>query len=1097
MDLLDFDSTPALLVPNAFNKTESMKTLIPQKNSILNDPEDTIKSVKPGTGQPSVNNSPSLAEQSSVMQPNTLTKDSNILFDEDLIEAETADNAGPDSSITVKPSERNEFSVFESASVVSHSSSRLGSVDLISEPSSRLNSPSLDFVPQLRQNPSETRFKSMSPAVQVPRTSSLSSSTIADLFSASTTTSAAASVTNLTPAAGNTLQNTLENDDDDEFDDFVMAAPVDSTVSLALSTKSESVLESTLPDSNPVLTTASVKSLNPSSVTDETISSPQISEPAPSKPASNEMTPVSQSLEESIPISTPSDASTSAVNEAAVLQDTMFLEQVPNVFTALNRFSDLQTLFMFTRLNSEARNAAIESQKWQELCSELEITDSNDGIITAGNILEHGYVETPYHTFTRVLNTVVPVINNPELCTNPETAVVCWKLVHVLGSEFPINFTPIEEAIRDQKNQLIETLGEIIKNKELSDENTLLKRTLNSCMLFISGKINDQQFKRDVIDKLVGETVNIREILKNSATNSAVDANDDSDSRAPTEQVLEQAFGIVGGDLVCKKYAILGNHCIPSELQQDIWSRALDKSLGSIIVYLQSVLGSASPQEYGATVVRVYKAAHVLTENETLNKSEPDSIKSEVETQVLDPIINDFCSHQLELIKKQSVDIVGQWKQSIALRDKETEKLLWRKVPKKSDKKNFMSSFKWAFMKSEKQTEIDLELETDQPITEFEAQTTLLASKLRGMESLVSIEVAIEILELCRAGMHRLQAVGKGDRTACEDLYILFLLVVGRQHVQSAFEHAIKVLNSYDPKVHGRLVINVQTMPETESVHASGSASTNGSTSNLTIDSRSSEEPGQMAVEPLAVFSELVNVGDLVQQMAHVFYEEELVATKLIKPGDFSSRSASAKRRFEQMLDEMLAEGLSRGIDVLIDQVEFTLVTEQLGSDYLPLPTQEVLVKPTVACENVISLVQAHLNLLSESTEKSLFDVFQEEVGMRLFASLCKHIKKQTISTDGAITLIADLNAYYRFILTLKRRNVVPYYEALKRIAQLYLIDRKHAKQLASAMSDNARYQSLIPIDEIVEFVKRRQDWPLIKTKVEKLLYGILSCVIC
>ncbi len=44
--------------------------------------------------------------------------------------------------------------------------------------------------------------------------------------------------------------------------------------------------------------------------------------------------------------------------------------------------------------------------------------------------------------------------------------------------------------------------------------------------------------------------------------------------------------------------------------------------------------------------------------------------------------------------------------------------------------------------------------------------------------------------------------------------------------------------------------------------------------------------------------------------------------------------------------------------------------------------------------------------MLVGSTDKNMLDVFNQEVGLRLYATLCKHIKRQRISVAGAIRLI-------------------------------------------------------------------------------------------
>src|SRR5690606_30059796 len=61
---------------------------------------------------------------------------------------------------------------------------------------------------------------------------------------------------------------------------------------------------------------------------------------------------------------------------------------------------------------------------------------------------------------------------------------------------------------------------------------------------------------------------------------------------------------------------------------------------------------------------------------------------------------------------------------------------------------------------------------------------------------------------------------------------------------------------------------------------------------------------------------------------------------------------------------------------------------------------------PTPTAIQVVKLVETHTKMLAGSTDKNVLDVFYQEVGLRLFASVGKHIKRQRISVDGAIKLI-------------------------------------------------------------------------------------------
>jgi recyclin-1 len=58
------------------------------------------------------------------------------------------------------------------------------------------------------------------------------------------------------------------------------------------------------------------------------------------------------------------------------------------------------------------------------------------------------------------------------------------------------------------------------------------------------------------------------------------------------------------------------------------------------------------------------------------------------------------------------------------------------------------------------------------------------------------------------------------------------------------------------------------------------------------------------------------------------------------------------------------------------------------------------------AAAAVVDVVSSHTQMLVGSTDKSMLDVFNQEVGLRLFTALCKHLKRQRISVEGSLKLI-------------------------------------------------------------------------------------------
>jgi recyclin-1 len=244
-------------------------------------------------------------------------------------------------------------------------------------------------------------------------------------------------------------------------------------------------------------------------------------------------------------------------------------------------------------------------------------------------------------------------------------------------------------------------------------------------------------------------------------------------------------------------------------------------------------------------------------------------------------------------------------------------------------------------------------------------------------------------------------------------------------------------------------------------------------------------------------FIELVNVGDLISQMIDVFYEQQLATPKIADRNDFLDQAGLAKKKFEQMLDERVAAGLNKGIDVLMDEVEYLHGTMQQPTDYNPpastnpAATQELDIGPTPTARRVVDLVSSHTRMLLGTTEKTMLDVFNGEVGLRLFTALCKHLKRQRISTSGAIKLISDMNLHSDYIRGLKNPDLNAYFGALRELSQIYLIDAGHAKEMATVIADGDRFGGIFRAEEVYEYAQRRADWYQVRKSVERAMYGM------
>lgn len=187
--------------------------------------------------------------------------------------------------------------------------------------------------------------------------------------------------------------------------------------------------------------------------------------------------------------------------------------------------------------------------------------------------------------------------------------------------------------------------------------------------------------------------------------------------------------------------------------------------------------------------------------------------------------------------------------------------------------------------------------------------------------------------------------------------------------------------------------------------------------------------------------------------------------------------------------------------------MDYIFETKQLASDYCPPPVavtgyRNADLEPTATAVAAVNCLQPHTKLLQGSTDKSILDVFFQEVGLRFFASICKHIKSLKINTDGAIKLISynalffqsdsrDLNLYHTYASSLRQLNIMPYFVALKEVGHIFIIEEGQGKAVGTVVADVIRFEGIFRPEEVYEFVQCRADWLKIKKDVERALFGL------
>ncbi|KAI0167095.1 exocyst complex component Sec10-like protein [Hypoxylon sp. FL1284] len=491
-----------------------------------------------------------------------------------------------------------------------------------------------------------------------------------------------------------------------------------------------------------------------------------------------------------------------------------------------------------------------------------------------------------------------------------------------------------------------------------------------------------------------------------------------------------------------------------------------------------------------------------------------DEYAKEISLRVFEPHLDLYLQEELDNFTRYAEREVGDWEQKLSEQDATVESFYMGNFNRQADKNDFLSSFKKvammpvtvlpnAFGAGTKQASTATNsstlrpsaagtptssrpqspglvgtsersgspLPSEAPNDELKAKAALMANRLEGIKSLFSIEVALDLVHVAKESLGRASKfvalggqAGEEAREQCEGMFVVLVRILGQTHVKNGFTKAVDHLSRYNP--------------------------------------REISDHSQTGVAPLVMFIELVNVGDIISQMIDVFYEQQLAAAKIADRNDFLDPAGLAKKKFEQMLDENVAAGLNKGIDVLMDEVEYLCATTQLPTDFNPSPASEEEgiskgpdIGPTTTAKRVTELVASHTMMLVGSTEKTMLDVFNSEVGLRLFTAVCKHVKRQRVSTDGAIKLIADMNMYFDYIRTLKNQDLLAYFKALRELSQIYLIDARHAKEMATIIADGDRFGGIFRAEEVYEFAERRADWFSVKRDVERAMYG-LECQI-
>ncbi|RHZ82849.1 hypothetical protein Glove_103g57 [Diversispora epigaea] len=458
---------------------------------------------------------------------------------------------------------------------------------------------------------------------------------------------------------------------------------------------------------------------------------------------------------------------------------------------------------------------------------------------------------------------------------------------------------------------------------------------------------------------------------------------------------------------------------------------------------------------------------------------------------MFEPLMDQYLSEEFITVKTLSEEEVDKWNRKLVDKTTLEQQSFLNNSNREVYKRNYLSSFRKILkLSTPRSLSISNNLPSDKDkrnsVTSFQSTTTSPTTSFSSsfhrknnssvdtqisvsswnaksdrLQQLLSLETALQMIHINKDSIRRIGIfVGYPDKMGykiietIENVFILLLRTLGTKHIKPGFDTAIQHLG----------------------------------------DHKSDSETSSRSLTPFVEFFELVHIADLIQQMLQVYYDEEM--NRFIDKTDFMNICNKEKKAFEKILDESVASGLNKGIQVLIDHVEYILATVQKPEDFRPPIDVPLDLKPTKACVEAVECLSTHVKLVVDCSDKQTLDVFFQEIGLRLFGVLSKHLKKFIVSTPGGFQIISDLNHYCSFITTLWQPAITPHFIALKELGNIYIISS--ARDIGLFVRESDRFNGIFYAEDVYEFCQKREDWMTIKKSVEKELYGLKAedCVI-
>ncbi|ODQ45283.1 hypothetical protein PICMEDRAFT_17765 [Pichia membranifaciens NRRL Y-2026] len=443
---------------------------------------------------------------------------------------------------------------------------------------------------------------------------------------------------------------------------------------------------------------------------------------------------------------------------------------------------------------------------------------------------------------------------------------------------------------------------------------------------------------------------------------------------------------------------------------------------------------------------------------------------------------------------------------------------------------------------SEKQTDNEVKL------TKMAAKLKILVTKVESLKTLVSIDLTVLLLQHIKNSYDLLLGLTKYSTTeqlnkqiykTCINIFSDMLTILISNHIKPGFLEALQRLKNYKPVNlnHGGADYENKTDGTLEPV-------------NNFIEL---VDVGDLILQMISVFynHELIQSGIIPVKNQH---SRDFLRMNNIE---------KSIKLMESTLDTYVANGLDISIDIIISEIRFKveecvgaipLNSKSKSSTYStmssrpksrpPQSSSSMMTSNTVTTTNTnnsintnmtnastipgiestvynlisietlplnegrtsewcaicLEVLESHFSLLQDSIDKSIMDVFKQELGDRLITLLIQLLMmKFKISNVGGIQFSFDINTLYSYYQKNRIKPAIEYLIGFKKIDQLFLVDcsgrassefKPQCKELGKLIIDLGRENGVFTPEEVYQFVSRRSDWDRIKKNVDKVVYG-------